>query len=416
MWVRPSGPACTVLRWCRRRVGGLGPGLTCESADALSGCPANDSPAGSQVIWQLPAVPSRSARPVQEAGVHRPGGQRVRATPSTRGMAMTIVEDKRAITGGVDTHAGMHVGAALDPIGGLLGVQEFPATAAGYAGCWAGWAGSGPSPWPASKARAVTARAWPATSPRPASGSSRPAAPTARTAAGRASPTRWMPSAPPGPPAGRARGAPKGRDGAVEAIRALMADRRSARSERVQTNGQARALVLTGPDDLRARSARHTAAGLVSGLASLRPRPGDVAGYATRIAVRELGRRAGVPRRPARAPRRAHRPARRRSCPRPARPARCRPRHRRPAPGRRRGPPGAAAQRGRLGAPVRGRPDPGIVGESHPPAPQPRRRPPGQPRPMADRAHPDQRPSADAHLRRAARPRKACPRKRSSGA
>jgi len=46
---------------------------------------------------------------------------------------MTIVEDARVITGGVDTHAGLHVAAALDPLGGLLGVQEFPATAAGYA-------------------------------------------------------------------------------------------------------------------------------------------------------------------------------------------------------------------------------------------------------------------------------------------
>ena len=45
---------------------------------------------------------------------------------------MTIVEDARVITGGVDTHADMHVAAALDPIGGLLGVREFPATAAGY--------------------------------------------------------------------------------------------------------------------------------------------------------------------------------------------------------------------------------------------------------------------------------------------
>jgi transposase len=44
----------------------------------------------------------------------------------------TMVEDTRAITGGVDTHADMHVAAALDSIGGLLGVQEFPATAAGY--------------------------------------------------------------------------------------------------------------------------------------------------------------------------------------------------------------------------------------------------------------------------------------------
>jgi hypothetical protein len=38
-----SGPASPILTEYGRRVGGLGPGLTCESADALSGCPANDS-------------------------------------------------------------------------------------------------------------------------------------------------------------------------------------------------------------------------------------------------------------------------------------------------------------------------------------------------------------------------------------
>ena len=37
------------------------------------------------------------------------------------------------MTGGVDTHADAHVAAALDGIGGLLGVQEFAATPAGYA-------------------------------------------------------------------------------------------------------------------------------------------------------------------------------------------------------------------------------------------------------------------------------------------
>jgi len=50
-------------------------------------------------------------------------------------MTVTIVETRaeiRAITGGVDTHADVHVAAALDSIGGLLGVREFPATAAGY--------------------------------------------------------------------------------------------------------------------------------------------------------------------------------------------------------------------------------------------------------------------------------------------
>jgi len=42
------------------------------------------------------------------------------------------------------THADTHVAAALDPRGGLLGVKEFPATAAGYAGLlsWLGGFGT----------------------------------------------------------------------------------------------------------------------------------------------------------------------------------------------------------------------------------------------------------------------------------
>jgi transposase len=74
-----------------------------------------------------------------------------------------------------------------------------------------------------------------------------------------------------------------------------MAAGRSARSERTQTNGQARSLIVTGPGDLRARFAGHTVAALVGELATLRPRPGGVAGYATRIALREPGRRAEFP-------------------------------------------------------------------------------------------------------------------------
>jgi len=91
---------------------------------------------------------------------------------------------------------------------------------------------------------------------------------------------------------GRAAGTPKGRDGAVEAIRTLMVVKRTARSERTQTINQARSLVLTGPDDIRVRFIHHTTAGLVADLAGLRPRPGATVGYATRIALRELGRRA----------------------------------------------------------------------------------------------------------------------------
>jgi transposase len=56
----------------------------------------------------------------------------------------------------------------------------------------------------------------------------------------------------------------------VEAIRALMVAKRSAQGERSRTINQARALNLTGPDDLRARLAGHGAADLVTAIASLR--------------------------------------------------------------------------------------------------------------------------------------------------
>ena len=88
---------------------------------------------------------------------------------------------------------------------------------------------------------------------------------------------------------GRARGAPKGRDGAVEAIRALMVAKRSARSERTQAINQARALIVTGPEDLRARFAAQATADLVTGLASLRPRPGVVGRLPHAERLRELG-------------------------------------------------------------------------------------------------------------------------------
>ena len=194
------GPASVGLAWCGRRVGGLGPGLTCESADA-AGCLANRS------VGRVPGffgthrrcrsdLPGLGKRPGFTA--RRPAGA---CHPSTtKGMAMTIVEDARAITGGVDTHADMHVAAALDPIGGLLGVQEFPATPAGYARLLGWLRASGPCAWSGSRAPAATAPGWPVTWPRPASGSSRWTVRTGRTAAARASPIPWTRSARPAPP------------------------------------------------------------------------------------------------------------------------------------------------------------------------------------------------------------------------
>ena len=154
---------------------------------------------------------------------------------------MTIVEDARVITGGAGTHAGMHVAAALDPIGGLLGVREFPATAAGYASLlgWLSGFGTlavagveGTGSYGAGLARHLATAGVrvvevdrPDRQDRARQGKSDPldAVSAARAAL-----------------SGRAPGVPEGRDGAVEAIRALMVARRSARAERTQANGQAR--------------------------------------------------------------------------------------------------------------------------------------------------------------------------------
>jgi transposase len=52
---------------------------------------------------------------------------------------------------------------------------------------------------------------------------------------------------------------------------------------------------VTGPDDLRARFAGHSAADLVAELVSLRPRPGRMIGGHTLLSLRELGRRVAFP-------------------------------------------------------------------------------------------------------------------------
>ena len=155
---------------------------------------------------------------------------------------MTIVENRvdRAVTGGVDTHLEVHVAAALDPIGGLLGVESFPTTPAGYAaltGWLAGWfrAGGpgrnrGTGSYGAGLARHLhgagvkvievnrTDRA-------------------ARRQQGKSDPLDAV-SAARAARSGRAKGSSKGRDGHVEAIRTLMVTKRSARRDRTATVNQ----------------------------------------------------------------------------------------------------------------------------------------------------------------------------------
>jgi len=208
-------------------------------------------------------------------------------------MTVTIVET-RAITGGVDTHADVHVVAALDAIGGLLGVQEFPATPAGY-GQLLGWLGGfgtvclvgieGTGSYGAGLARHIAAAGVRVVEVDRADRQD-------RRRQGKSDPLDAV-SAARAALSGRARGMPKGRDGQVEAIRALMVAKRTARAQRTQTINQARSLILTGPDDIRTRFTRHGPAELVAELAALRPRPGSMVRYHTLLSLRELGRRAG---------------------------------------------------------------------------------------------------------------------------
>lgn len=69
------------------------------------------------------------------------------------------------VVGGVDTHKDQHVAAALDHIGRLLGIAEFPATRAGYQQLHAWLASHVRSALLASRAAGRGARVSPATWP-----------------------------------------------------------------------------------------------------------------------------------------------------------------------------------------------------------------------------------------------------------
>ena len=189
----------------------------------------------------------------------------MRAIPQPQKDDVDYRRDTSAITGDVDTHADVHVAAALEPhrrTAGRPGVPGHDSRRVGLLG-WLGGFGTvslvgieGTGSYGADLTRHVTAAG---VRRRRDDRSDR----QDRRRQGKSDPLDAV-SAALAAQSGRARGAPKGRDGAVEAIRAMMVAKRTARSERTQTINQARALVLTGPDDLRARFARHAAAGLRS--------------------------------------------------------------------------------------------------------------------------------------------------------
>ncbi len=205
---------------------------------------------------------------------------------------MTIVETC-VVTGGVDTHLDVHVAAALDGIGGLLGVESFPTTPAGYTALTSWLCGfgtlervgvEGTGSYGACLARHLAVAGITVVEVDRADRASRRQSgksdPLDAVAAARAALS------------GRARGQAKGRDGQVEAIRTLMVAKGSARRDRTAAINRMRALVLTAPDPIRVRFAHHTTISLVKEAAAMRPCAGELVELTTLIVLRELGRRA----------------------------------------------------------------------------------------------------------------------------
>jgi transposase len=92
--------------------------------------------------------------------------------------------------------------------------------------------------------------------------------------------------------AGRALGAAKTRDGNVEAIRALVVAKRSARSTKIKTLNQIRHLGFTAPEEIRQSLQGISRQCIAQEAASIRPRRGtDPVVFATKTALRALGRR-----------------------------------------------------------------------------------------------------------------------------
>jgi transposase len=208
-------------------------------------------------------------------------------------MAMTtMTEPTTRVTGGVDTHRDVHLVAALDERGAQLGVEAFAADAAGYrkALAWlrrfgtvgrvgvegTGTYGAGLTRYLLGRGVEVVEVSCPSRQRRRSHGKSDPvdAIAAARAAQG-----------------GEASARAKDRAGNVEAIRALRVARRSACKGRNDALNQMRALLVTGPEELRAAFRGTTVWRMVTAAARLRPsHPSTVAG-ATKFALRELAHR-----------------------------------------------------------------------------------------------------------------------------
>jgi transposase len=193
----------------------------------------------------------------------------------------------------VDTHLEVNVAAALDGIGGLLGVEQFKTTPAGNRQLLGWLAGfglvvrvgvEGTGSYGASLARYLRLAGVEVVEvDRPNRQERRRKGKTdtvdAIQAAHAAQGDRQL-------------GQAKYRDGYVEAIRVLMVAKRSARSSKVRALNQIRHLGFTAPEEIRQSSQGASREHVANQVASMRPRPdGDPVVFATKTALRSLGRR-----------------------------------------------------------------------------------------------------------------------------
>jgi transposase len=203
-----------------------------------------------------------------------------------------IAEQARPVTGGVDTHADVHVAAVVDQVGRVLGTRAFPADAAGYRAALAwmrargelakvgvegtGSYGAGLARYLAARGVEVAEVIRPSRQARRRRGKSDTADAVAAALAALN---------------GEASAMPKSGDGAAESIRALKVARAGAVKARTQAGNQLRDLILTAPEPLR-RQLAGLPSGRQAGVAA-RFRPGDPACPAegTKAAMASLARR-----------------------------------------------------------------------------------------------------------------------------
>ncbi|MDQ7910686.1 IS110 family transposase [Phytohabitans sp. ZYX-F-186] len=208
----------------------------------------------------------------------------------------SITPDEAAIevVGGIDTHQDTHTAAVIDLVGRVLGTEQFPATTAGYTAllAWMRRHGQllrvgveGTGAYGAGLARLLHQQHVEVIEV------DRPDRKTRRLA-GKSDPIDAIAAAKTAL-AGERTGTPKQRDGRVEALRNLRVARRSAVEQRADTQRQIKTLIVTAPDDLRARLRGLAVKKLITTCANLRPDRADAASPATaaKLALRTLARR-----------------------------------------------------------------------------------------------------------------------------